>query len=68
MSTIVLKAKTRKAKSRLRQWGNRWEVLGDNNNSWQIVSFEDRTDSHESLRWVNKCCDPDFEILELFED
>ena len=65
MGTLVLSAKTRKAKSRLKQWGNKWEIIRGNADSWQIIAFKDTTRTHDSIRWVNKCCDPDFEIVNI---
>jgi hypothetical protein len=68
MGTLVLGAKSRKAKNRIRQWGIKWEILRESNDSWLVVAFQDSTDTNESVRWINKYCDPDFNVLEYAKE
>ena len=68
MDTLILTAKSRKAKNRIRQWGNKWEILRESNDSWMVVSCQDNTENHESIRWVNKMCDPDFTIYCILKE
>lgn len=63
---MILKAKTHKGKNRIAQWGNEWVAVEETGNKFLIVSVKEvRTPGEwpDSIRWVEKENDPDFEIV-----
>lgn len=59
---ITLTPKTNKAKARVEQWGNKWEVRGEYNNRFCLVAVGDNSEGiPNSIRWIDKDNDPDFD-------
>jgi len=69
MRKVKLKAKTRKGKNRIRQFGEWWKVCRttptvlfstETHGSWVLLESLNKKD----WRWVRETDDPDFEIIE----
>lgn len=59
---ILLKPKTNKAKTRINQYGNIWNILEERDGKFAIVSITEKCSwSSNSVRWLDKINDIDFD-------
>lgn len=61
---MIIKGKTQKGKNRIREWGSEWNILERKGDRIAIVSIKEQCNwSANSVRWIEKNNDQDFEII-----
>jgi hypothetical protein len=61
---IILSGKSKKGKSRIKQFGEEWDIVGEHTSTekWLLRSKNTDSQGSDDLRWVFMNDDPDFNI------